>query len=296
MEASELGFLPDEFRTKLRLEKPPMKRIFALMLAAVLLCACFAGCGKAEPSGEIVVFAAASMTETLTELGARFEKANPGVKLVFNFESSGKLMDQIVAGADCDLFISAAPKQMNLLDVTQNEEKNPDRQDFIDPETRLDLLENKVALAVPDGNPKGVSSYEDLVKGLQDGSLLLSMGGEGVPVGQYTQKLFAYYGLDEAALAGSGVLTYGENVKAVTTQVSEGLVDCGIIYQTDACSAGLTVVDTATEAMCGQVIYPAALLKSAKNADGAKAFLAFLQTEEAGEVFRAVGFTPLTGK
>ena len=185
-----------------------MKRLFAILLTAALLCACFAGCRKDEPSGEIIVFAAASMTETLTELGARFEAAHPGVKLSFNFESSGKLMDQIVAGADCDLFISAAPKQMNALDVTQNEEKNPNKQDFIDPATRLDLLENKVALAVPDGNPKGVSSYDDLVKGLQDGSLLLAMGGEGVPVGQYTQKIFAHFGLDEAALAGAGVLEF----------------------------------------------------------------------------------------
>jgi molybdate transport system substrate-binding protein len=273
-----------------------MKRFFTLLLVVALLCACFAGCKKDEPSGEIVVFAAASMTETLTELGARYEAAHPGVKLVFNFESSGKLMDQIVAGADCDLFISAAPRQMNALDVTQNEEKNPDKQDFIDPETRLNLLENKVALAVPDGNPKNVNSYGDLVKGLQDGTILLAMGGEGVPVGQYTQKIFAHFGLDEAALAEAGVLTYGENVKAVTTQVSEGLVDCGVIYQTDACSAKLTVVDVATEEMCGQVIYPAAVLKNAKNAETAKDFLAYLQTAEAGEVFEAVGFTPLTAK
>ena len=274
-----------------------MKRLFAILLTLALLCLPLTACaGDETPTGEITVFAAASMTETLTELGQRYETAHPGVKLVFNFESSGKLMDQIVAGADCDLFISAAPKQMNALDVTQDAEKNPNKQDFIDPATRLNLLENKVALAVPDGNPKGVNSYDDLVKGLRDGSLLLAMGGEGVPVGQYTQKIFAYFGLDETALAAAGVLTYGENVKAVTTQVSEGLVDCGIIYQTDACSAKLTVVDTATEAMCGQVIYPAAVLKNAKNAEAAKDFLAFLQTAEAGEVFEGVGFTPLTGK
>ena len=280
-----------------------MKHFFAILLAAALLCACFAGCGTEKKpeastglSGELVVFAAASMTETLTELGQRFEAANPGLKITFNFESSGKLMDQIVAGADCDLFISAAPKQMNLLDATQDAEKNPDGQDFIDPATRLDLLENKVALAVPAGNPKGVNSYADLVQGLQNGTILLAMGGEGVPVGQYTQKLFAHFGLDEAALASAGVLSYGENVKAVTTQVSEALVDCGIIYQTDACSAGLTVVDTATEEMCGRVIYPAAVLKNAKNPEAATAFLEYLQSAEAGEVFEAVGFTPLTGK
>ncbi|MBQ1678740.1 MAG: molybdate ABC transporter substrate-binding protein [Oscillospiraceae bacterium] len=271
-----------------------MKRAVSLLLIAALLCGCLAACGGTEAAkGELTVFAAASLTETLTELGKRFEAAHSGVKVVFNFESSGKLMDQIVAGADCDLFISAAPKQMNLLDAAQDAEKNPERQDFIDSATRLDLLENKVALAVPEGNPREVRSFADLAKRLEADGLLLAMGGEGVPVGQYTQKIFAFFGLDEAALAAAGRLSYGENVKAVTTQVSEKLADCGIIYQTDACSAGLTVVDTATQEMCGRVVYPAALLKGAKNAALARDFLAFLQTDEAGEVFRAVGFTPL---
>lgn len=274
-----------------------MKRNWiAAILCLLLFASLFAGCEKTEASGELTVFAAASMTETLTELGEKFHEANPDVDIVFNFASSGKLMDQIIAGADCDLFISAAPKQMNMLDIAQDEENNPDRNDFVDSETRLDLLENKVALAVPESNPKNVTSFAGLADALRSGDILLAMGGEGVPVGQYTQKIFAYFGLDEAGLAKEGVLTYGENVKAVTTQVSEGLVDCGIIYQTDACSAKLTVVDTATKEMCGQVIYPAAVLKTAKNAEAAKLFLEFLQTEEAAAVFSAVGFTPLTGK
>ena len=272
------------------------KKLIAVLLAVLLFASLFAGCGKTGASGELTVFAAASMTETLTELGEKFHEANPDVEIVFNFESSGKLMDQILAGADCDLFISAAPKQMNMLDIAQDGEKNPDRNDYVDGETRLDLLENKVALAVPEGNPKNVTSFAGLADALRSGDILLAMGGEGVPVGQYTQKIFAYFGLDEADLKEWGVLTYGENVKAVTTQVSEGLVDCGIIYQTDACSAKLTVVDTATKEMCGQVIYPAAVLKTAKNAEAAKLFLEYLQTEEAAAVFSAVGFTPLTGK
>lgn len=274
-----------------------MKRLLLFLLTLALLCACLAGCETKEtPDRELLVFAAASMTETLTKLGSQFEADHPGVKLRFNFASSGKLMDQILAGADCDLFVSAAPKQMDNLDLSRNGENNPDGNDCVDSATRVDLLENKVALAVSAGNPKGVSSFDDLVRGLRAGTLLLAMGGEGVPVGQYTRKLLAYYGLEEAALAERGVLTYGEDVKAVTTQVSEGLVDCGIIYQTDACSAKLTVADTATEAMCGRVIYPAAVLKNAKNAADAKAFLDFLQTAEAGEVFAAVGFTPLKGE
>ena len=116
---------------------------------------------------------------------------------------------------------------------------------------------------------------------------MLAIGNSDVPVGQYTEKIFAYYGLDEAALADS--LTYGNNVKEVTTQVSEASADCGIIYATDAYSAGLTVVDSATAEMCGQVIYPAAVLKGEKE-EVAQAFLDYLQTADAISVFgRAVG-------
>ena len=112
-----------------------------------------------------------------------------------------------------------------------------------------------------------------------------------VPVGQYTQKIFAYYGLDEASLAGA--LTYGSNVKEVTTQVSEGTVDCGIIYATDAFSAGLTVVDSATEEMCGQVIYPAAVLAGSRHPEEARTFLDALQTDAARKNFEKVGFSPI---
>ena len=115
-----------------------------------------------------------------------------------------------------------------------------------------------------------------------------------MPVGQYTQKILAWYGLDETELANAGCITYGTNVKEVTTQVSEGAVDCGVIYKTDATSAGLTVVDEATKEMCGRVVYPAAALKEAPNADGALAFLEFLKGSEASADFEEVGFTPLS--
>ena len=150
-----------------------------------------------------------------------------------------------------------------------------------------------MVLAVPEGNPAGIHSFGDLKTALEAGEVLLAIGNSDVPVGQYTQKIFAYFGLDEAALNAAGVLTYGSNVKEVTTQVSEGAVDCGIIYATDACSAGLTVVDTATAEMCGQVIYPAAVLKSSKSPEEAQAFLDYLRTPEAGTVLESVGFTPL---
>ena len=270
----------------------PKKTCIILLTAVLLLSLCACGGAKTEQE-KLTVFAAASLTETLTELGNRYMDANENVSIVFNFDSSGTLKTQIQEGADCDIFISAAPKQMNQLDITASAEVNTEGLDFVLADTRFNILENKVALAVPDGNPADIHSYDDLIAGLKDGSVLLAMGNSDVPVGQYTQKILQYYELDEEALASAGVITYGSNVKEVTTQVGEAVVDCGIIYQTDAFSAGLTVADTATKEMCGQVIYPAAVMNTSENVEAAQAFLAYLTSAEADEVFAAVGFTPI---
>ncbi|MCD7769346.1 MAG: molybdate ABC transporter substrate-binding protein [Oscillospiraceae bacterium] len=244
-------------------------------------------------SGELIVFAAASMTETLTEIGDLFMEANPDVEIVFNFDSSGTLKTQIEEGADCDVFISAGQKQMDQLDITADESVNTDGLDYVISETRFDILENKVTLAVPEGNPAGIESFDQLAELLAAGDVFLAMGNEDVPVGQYTQLILEYYGLDEEELASNGCITYGSNVKEVTTQVSEGTVDCGIIYATDAYSAGLTVVDSATAEMCGQVIYPAAVLNITSNQELAEAFLEFCTSDEASAILESVGFTPL---
>ena len=242
---------------------------------------------------ELIVFAAASMTETMNQIKDLYEAANPDITITYNFDSSGTLQKQIQEGADCDLFVSASPKQMNALDAAADETANPDKVDIVDHDTRADLLENKVTLAVPDGNPKKIESFDALADLLKSGDVLLAMGNSDVPVGQYTQKILAYYGLDEEALAKEGKITYGSNVKEVTTQVKEASVDCGVIYATDAFSAGLETVDSATKEMCGQVIYPAAVLKTAAHPEEAKAFLTYLEGSEAGEIFESVGFTAL---
>ena len=121
----------------------------------------------------------------------------------------------------------------------------------------------------------------------------MAMGNSDVPVGQYTQQILAYYNLDEEALANAGKITYGSNVKEVTTQITEGSVDCGVVYCTDAFSAGITPVDYATEEMCGQVIYPAAVLNVSQHSEEAQAFLDYLQTDAAMQVFEEVGFSPV---
>ena len=280
-----------------------MRKLFALLIAAVMVLS-FAACAapateetaapeetvpEAEPV-ELIVFAAASMTETMSQIAELYNAKAPNVTLTYNFDSSGTLKTQIQEGAECDLFISAGQKQMNQLDITADPEVNTDKLDFVLEGTRVNLLENRVTLCVPEGNPKDIKSFDDLADKLKEGSVLMAMGNSDVPVGQYTQKILAFYGLDEEKLAKDGVITYGTNVKEVTTQVTEASVDCGVVYCTDAFSAGLTPVDYATKEMCGQVIYPAAVLNISGNQEAAKEFLAYLQTDEAMKVFEAVGF------
>lgn len=276
-----------------------MKRIISLIISMIMVLSLVACGGNTSTSNsevannatqektEIIVFAAASMTETMNQIKDLYEAKNSNITLTYNFDSSGTLLKQIVAGADCDMFISAAQKQMNQLDANKDENDNPDKNDFVLQGTRVNLLENKVALAVPDGNPKDITSFNDLTT---DKLSLLAIGNSDVPVGSYTLDILKYIGKPVETLESEGKITYGSNVKEVTTQVKEGTVDAGIIYATDAKSANLQVVDLATKDMCKQVIYPAAVLKITKNEVEAKKFLDYLKSSEAMKVFESVGF------
>ena len=284
--------------------KKRTKALAALMALAMTMTAGLTGCGStntntnadtgsASDAGkktELVVFAAASMTETLNQIKTDYEAQHKDITLTYNFDSSGTLKTQIQEGATCDVFISAAQKQMDQLDASKDETANPEQLDFINSDSRMDLLENKVVLVVPENNPKNIQSFDDLKSKLESGDVLLAMGNSDVPVGQYTQKILQYLGLDEKALADAGEITYGSNVKEVNTQVSEGSADCGIVYYTDAYSAGLKVVGEATEEMCGKTIYPAAVMKNSEHPEQAQEFLAYLSSDAAAKVFEKVGF------
>ena len=130
----------------------------ALAVLLVLTLSSFGRSGRTAEGTELIVFAAASMQETLEEIGANYMARHQDVSIVFNFDSSGTLKTQIQEGADCDIFISAGQKQMDQLDAAANTEGL----DFVLAGSRVDLLENKVALAVPDWNPGGITGFGDL--------------------------------------------------------------------------------------------------------------------------------------
>lgn len=274
-----------------------MRKQWVMTMAALCVAGVLAGCGSTQKSAsggesgtaaqtELTVFAAASLTETLTQIADMYKEVNPNVNITYTFDSSGTLKTQIQEGAVCDIFISAAQKQMDQLDSSADSLVNTESLDFVLQESRFNLVENKVVLAVPDGNPADIESYEDLGT---DKLKLICLGNDDVPVGAYSIEILTNLGILDQLEADSKI-TYGSNVKEVTTQVKEASVDCGIIYATDAFSAGLTVVDEAEEGQCRQVIYPAAVLNTSKNQEAAQEFLDYLQTEDCAAVFEKVGF------
>lgn len=278
-----------------------MKRAWDLSVYLLIFCLIFSSLStnnyadaKSPEKTELIVFAAASMNETLSALKRNYEEAHPEIKIYCNFDSSGTLKTQIQEDAACDIFLSAGQKQMDQLDLLSAEQDNPERLDYILEGSRIDLLENQIVLVVPEGNPAGITSFHSLIHLLDEGSILFAMGNADVPVGLYTSRLLSYYDLKEDELAAKGSITYGTNAKEVTIQVREGAVDCGIVYRTDAISAGLEIVDWATEEMCGKIVYPVGILKSSTSPEAAQEFLNYLTSDEAMNIFSAVGFIPAT--
>lgn len=276
------------------------KRLIAGATAlAMLLAGCSTGTSETKTdvgsaaapkeTVELHIFAAASMQETLEQIQKDYKDIAPSVELVLNLDSSGTLKTQIEEGADCDVFISAAQLQMDQLDMEADKAVNTDGLDFVDSTTRVDLLENKVVLVVPEGNPKDIQSFEDIATKAD----LVALGNDDVPVGQYSKEILNHLGVMDQ-LEAENKITYGSNVKEVTTQVAEGSADCGIVYETDAFSAKLESVDKADADLCSPAIYPAAVMKNSAHADEAQVFLDYLKTDEASKVFQSVGFQTLS--
>lgn len=258
------------------------KRLALLCMAAMFLSACGntstnSNTADKTPSTEkkeLTVFAAASLTESLNTIKETYEKEHTDIELVYNFDSSGTLQTQIEEGAICDLFISAGQKQMDGLG------------ELVKQDSRVDLLENTVVLVAPKDAPNAPKSFDDLVNVSS-----IALGNSDVPVGQYSEEILKNMGLWDA-LNENGKITFGSNVKEVTSQVAAGAVDCGIVYRTDAASEPeITVVADAPADTYSPAIYPAAVLQDAPQPEAAQEFLDYLNSDAAMDVFASVGFT-----
>lgn len=270
-----------------------LKKILILCLVLVMSMSVLTACGKTdkaelpatdenvseeEPKEEVelIISAAASLTDVLEELKVKYEEENPNVKLNFTFGSSGALQSQIEEGAPVDVFFSAAEKQMDAL---------VDGGHILE-DTRNTLLINKVVLITPKDSDLGIKSFEDLKN---DNIAKIAIGDpSNVPVGQYTEEIFENLKLTDTVMPKT---VLGTDVRTVLTWVESGEVDCGIVYATDAfTSKDITIATEAPEDSHKKVTYPLAVVKDSKHAEEAKNFVDFLMGEEAGKAFESYGF------
>lgn len=225
---------------------------------------------------ELLVSAAASLTESMDELKTIYEAAHNDVNLTFNYGASGTLQQQIEQGAPADLFLSAGKKQMDaLLD-----------KGLIDAKLSANLLTNDLVLIVPENATVQINALEDLG---QAGNIAIGTP-ESVPAGKYAQQTLTYYKLWDS-LQPKLVMT--KDVKQVLSYVETGNADAGFVYKTDAAvSAKVKIALTADPASHDPIEYPAGVLTGSQHPDEAKAFYEFLQSAEAMEVFKKYGFNP----
>lgn len=227
---------------------------------------------------EVNLAAAASLKNVFDDkLIPMFEKQYPGVKVTPTYASSGDLQTQIENGLETDVFMSAANKQMNAL-VDKG---------IIDNSTNLQFLENKVVLIVPADSNSNISSFDDLKN--VEGNIAIG-DPESVPAGQYAKEVLNNTGIWDDV---ESKLSLGTDVTAVLNQVAQGSAECGIVYATDAKSTDdvKVICEAPEDALKTPVIYPVASIKDTNDTDATKAFMDFLQTKEAKDVFVDYGFT-----
>jgi len=229
---------------------------------------------KAEPV-TLTISAAASLKDSLNEIKTLYEAKNTNVKLTINYGSSGTLQQQIEQGADVDIFVSAAAKQMDALAS----------KDLLLKDTRKNILENDVVLIVPKDNTT-ITSFNDLTT---DKVKKIALGeAKTVPAGQYAEEVFTKLGTLDKIKTNA---VYANDVKQVLSWVETGNADAGIVYTTDAkVSDKVKVVAAAPSDSHSPVIYPASVIKASKKADSAKDFMNFLSDAKAKAVFEKYGF------
>ncbi|MGO9620713.1 MAG: molybdate ABC transporter substrate-binding protein [Desulfobaccales bacterium] len=249
-----------------------LKSIITLLLGAMILWA-----APACADQELIVSAAASLTNVLKEVAGQFEKTHPGVKITCNFAASGSLLQQIAQGAPVDVFAAADQKTMN-----QAQEKG-----LIVPASRKNFVSNTLVLIAPAGSSLPLAGLGNLA--LPEVKRVALGNPETVPVGRYTQEALTKAGLWEIL---KPKFIYGESVRQVLDYVSRGEVDAGLVFATDAAIAKGTVKIVAEVQGHQPIIYPVALVAAGQKQDLAQSFVDFILSPTAQEVFKKYGFGP----
>jgi molybdate transport system substrate-binding protein len=234
----------------------------------------------ADEPVELTVLAAASLTDVCDEIKDMYEGEHENVTLTFSYGGSGALQTQIEEGAPCDIFISAATKQMTALD----------EEGLMNSDSIENLLENKVVLIVPKDSDSDISAFDDVTT---DKVSIIGLGETGsVPVGQYSEEIFTNLGIWDEVQAKAN---YGSDVRTVLSWVETSAVDCGVVYATDAYSSdGVSIVCEAPEGSCKKVIYPVGIVGASENQDAAAEFIDYLKSDDIISLFESYGFTDAT--
>ena len=260
------------------------KKLIAAMMAGVLSAGMFSTgvfAAGTDLKGEVNTFIAASLSNAMEEIQKDFNETYPDVEILYNADSSGTLQTQIEEGARCDIFFSAADKQMNAL-VDE---------DLAKKDTVEDILENKVVLIKPKDGETKVTGFENITDAAN-----IALAGDSVPVGQYAREIFDNLGITDEV--NKMEINEGKNVSEVLAAVSEGSNEIGIVYATDAASVADKVdviAEAPADALKTPVLYPVGLIedKEASEDDtaAAEAFLEYIKSDDAMKVFEKYGFT-----
>lgn len=258
------------------------KKVVILSFLGVLAITSLVGCSKKDLDRsnlevDLLISAAASLTDVLSELREIYKTVAPETRLTFTFGGSGALQSQIEEGAPVHIFMSAAEKQMNILDEKK----------LIIKDSIKTLLVNKVVLIVPSDSKLELSSFEDIIN---DRVRKIAIGDPAsVPVGQYSEEIFTNLGLTHKL---SSKLVLASDTRTVLAWVESGEVDCGIVYATDAFTSDkIKIITEAPEGSHKEVSYPVGVVEGSKNVDRSQAFLDFLSTDEAIKIFEKYGFS-----
>ena len=263
-----------------------MKKQFVLLALAPMCVAAFASCSKADEKTKVLVFAAASLEESLNALKASYESEHSDVEIQLNLASSGDLQTQIKNGAEFDMFFSASTAQTNTLTT----------EGFLNADSRVDLLKNELCLVTPKGNARGVTSFDYLCEHIYDEGFIFCCGAiEGqktVPAGKYTKTALQAKGVDLAAAATAGHVDYRDSVKKVLSAVKDAAGACGTVYYSDYWSARNDVdfIEKIPDSLTGPIIYPLAMAEASKDKEAAKGFYDYLKTATAKTAFENCKF------